>query len=413
MSVSTAKKEFPSEFNIPVLTTRSAAIACARELVPRLSERAIHAEEIRRIPDETISEFRACGLTGILTPKCFGGSQLGISAVVEASVELAKGCVSSGWVFGNMVGHYWLVSLFPLVVQEQVYKRPGALVSTIFRFGGNAPVRVEGGYQIKGGEGKWASGVDHAEWIVLGVTPEGGEPVYMLVPREDFSIVDDWHTSGMRGTGSKSIHVADAFIPNARVVRLADVAAGTTPGGTELGIPLFRLPMSITLPLSLVGAPIGGALSAINAFIKNNQPRLAGLTEPELSAQSATFARVGEANAMVEAAFSLIMRDAEGVDAMSGVSDISPRYMFQASRDLAYAAQTSRRAINSLIEASGGSTIYNTSEIQRIWRDVNGVCGHVGFNWDATMTNAGRFDLGLPMSTFNRFSKPRVEPVAS
>ena len=62
-------------------------------------------------------------------------------------------------------------------------------------------------------------------------------------------------------------------------------------------------------------------------------------------------------------------------------------------------------AYNSLIEASGGSTIYNTSEIQRIWRDINGVCGHVGFNWDSTMTSAGRFELGLTASSFNRFTK--------
>jgi alkylation response protein AidB-like acyl-CoA dehydrogenase len=163
--------------------------------------------------------------------------------------------------------------------------------------------------------------------------------------------------------------------------------------------------MSIALPLSLVGAPVGAALGAIHVFSKSNHARLSALVEPELSAQSATFARVGEAAAMVDAAFALILRDAERVDAMQGVGDVSARYRFQAPRDLAYVAQTCRRAVNSLIEASGGSTIYNTSEIQRIWRDINGVCGHVGFNWDATMTGAGRFELGLPATTFNRFSK--------
>jgi alkylation response protein AidB-like acyl-CoA dehydrogenase len=389
----------------PVLADRADVVARARELAPRLRHRAPGAEEMRRVPDETIAELRAAGLFGVLTPARFGGSELGIAALVEATAELAKGCVSSGWVYGNLVGHYWLLSQFPVVAQETVYAKPGSLVSTIFRFGGPAPVPVEGGYRIKGGEGKWASGIDHAEWVIVGTTPTGEEPSFMLVPRKDFAIVDDWHTSGMRGTGSKSVHVADAFIPHSHVIRLAEVVAGNSPGGLELGIPLYRLPMYAVMPLSLVGAPVGAALAAIQVFGNSNSARLLALSEPELSAQSATFARVGEAAASIEAAFALILRDAQYVDGITSMADLTARYRVQAPRDLAYAAQTCRRAVNSLIEASGGSTIYNTSEIQRIWRDINGVCGHVGFNWDATMTGAGRFELGVPPSSFNRFAK--------
>ena len=29
----------------------------------------------------------------------------------------------------------------------------------------------------------------------------------MLIPREDFQIVDDWYTVGLKGTGSKTIVV--------------------------------------------------------------------------------------------------------------------------------------------------------------------------------------------------------------
>lgn len=405
MPTSVAAKSPIGSTGLPVLTSRSDAIACARDLVPRLRERAATAEELRRTPDETIAELRAAGLLGVLTPKRYGGSELGLATLIEITVELAQGCVSSGWVYGNLMGHNWLVAQFALAAQEAVFATPGALVSTIFRFGGPAPVRVEGGYRITSGEGKWASGVDHAAWIILGTTPAAEEPSYMLVPRKDFAIIDDWHTSGMRGTGSKSVHVADAFVPDSHVIRLADVAAGATPGGLALDIPLYRLPMYVALPLSLVGAPVGAALGAIQVFGKTNNAKLMALSEPELSAQSATFARVGEAAAMVDAAFALILRDAERVDAMQGAADVTPRYRLQAPRDLAYVAQTCRRAVNSLIEASGGSTIYNTSEIQRIWRDINGVCGHVGFNWDATMTGAGRFELGIPPSTFNRFAK--------
>jgi 3-hydroxy-9,10-secoandrosta-1,3,5(10)-triene-9,17-dione monooxygenase len=398
-------KDPPTSAALAPLTSRAEAVAAARALVPRLRERAAYTEEIRRVPEETIAELHAAGLFRVLTPKRFGGSELGMATLIEATVELAQGCVSSGWVFGNLVGHYWLLSQFPLAAQEAVHQKSTSLVSTLFRFGGEAPVRVDGGYRIKNGQGKWASGIDHADWVILGVTPAGEAPCFMLVNRQDFDIVDDWHTSGMRGTGSKSVHVADAFIADDRVIRFADVITATSPGGQALDIPLFRLPMNVTLPFSLVGAPVGAAFGALRVYSESNGNRLKTVSEEEQSDQSATFARVGEAGAMIDSVFALVMRDAERIDALNSIADVTLRQRMEVSRDLAFAAQTARRAVNSLIEASGGSTIYNTSEIQRIWRDINGVCGHAAFTWDAAMASSGRFEFGLPPSKFDRRGK--------
>ena len=80
MSANVALKELAPATGFPVFASRGAALACAKEFVPKLRERAARAEEIRRVPEETIAELRACGLLGILTPKRFGGSELGIAA---------------------------------------------------------------------------------------------------------------------------------------------------------------------------------------------------------------------------------------------------------------------------------------------------------------------------------------------
>jgi len=48
-----------------------------------------------------------------------------------------------------------------------------------------------------------------------------GEPPelrWFLVPRRDYTIADDWFTLGMRGSGSKSIVVDEAFVPAHRTV---------------------------------------------------------------------------------------------------------------------------------------------------------------------------------------------------
>ena len=60
--------------------------------------------------------------------------------------------------------------------------------------------------------------------------------------------------------------------------------------------------------------------------------------------------------------------------------------------------QSSRHAVNHLFEAAGGSGIYDNSELQRIWRDVNSAAQHFAFTWDSAMNNYGRVLIGLTPS---------------
>ena len=45
----------------------------ARSLIPRLGERAPAAAAARKLPRETIAEYRAAGILRILQPRRFGG----------------------------------------------------------------------------------------------------------------------------------------------------------------------------------------------------------------------------------------------------------------------------------------------------------------------------------------------------
>src|SRR5579885_2264574 len=47
----------------------------ARALVPRVAARAAAAAKARRLPPETIAEYRAAGILRILQPRRFGGLQ--------------------------------------------------------------------------------------------------------------------------------------------------------------------------------------------------------------------------------------------------------------------------------------------------------------------------------------------------
>jgi alkylation response protein AidB-like acyl-CoA dehydrogenase len=67
----------------------------ARALIPRLAERAPAAATARRLPPETIAEYREALILRILQPKRFGGLQGRFSLFSRIVEEFTFGCASS------------------------------------------------------------------------------------------------------------------------------------------------------------------------------------------------------------------------------------------------------------------------------------------------------------------------------
>lgn len=393
----------PVQSSLPVFINRAAALAKVRELLPRIRARAKRTEADRMVPTETITEIVNSGLCGIVTPKVFGGSELGMSSLVEITTEIASACGSTGWVFGVLTGHSWMLNLFPVEVQKEIYSDPRALSSTVYRLSGQT-TRVDGGYRLMNGEGRFCSGIDHAKWVIVGnaVVTEGAppEPRFFILPRAEVQIVDDWFTAGMRGTGSRSIKIAEAFIPEYRSVSMAELTNGTTAGARFHGSPLYRMPMTGLPPFSIVGGPLGMARGALQTFAEGIKGKLASFSELQLAEQSAMFARVAQASADIDSAYALVMEDLQIIDTAADPGDITATQRVRFQRDVAFAAQKCRYAVTSIFEINGGSGIYDSSDLQRIWRDVNAACSHFAFTWDSAATNYGRALLGLGLNVF-------------
>ena len=382
---------------------RAEALNRVRSLLPRIRARSTRTEADRRVPDETVKELLQQGLFGLVTPRVFGGSELGFGSLVEVTTEIAAACGSTGWVFGVLAGHSWLLNLFPPDAQSEILSDPRALISTVFRLGGTV-TRVDGGYRLVGGEGRFCSGIDFAQWVIVGnsVTLADGstEPQFFVVPRSDVEVIDDWYTAGMRGTGSRSIRIADAFIPEHRSVPLKDMVSGNGAGAQFHSSPLYRMPFQIVAPFSIIGAPMGMARGAIQLFVDGLKSRLVSMSALEAAEQSPTLVRIGEAMADIDAAYALVMEDAGRIDRARDPSEVPALDRARVARDWAYAAQKARYAVSAIFEVAGGSGIYNSSELQRMWRDVNSAAQHVAFGWDGAMANFGRASVGVEPISF-------------
>jgi len=288
--------------------------------------------------------------------------------------------------------------------QAEILENRHALVATVFRFGGTVE-RVAGGYRLRGGEGRFCSGIDHAAWVIVGsqVVSESEPPVptFFVIPRAAITeIVDDWFVAGLRGTGSKTIKVAEAFIPGHRAVAVQDMASGTSPGARFHRSALYQLSWRDIAPFSLIGVPLGIGRAAIAAFAESLRKSMTSFVPEQIAEQSATFARLGIAAADIDAAYALTIENAARIDAASSRADLTALERARTPRDWAYAAQRSRQAVTSLFEAAGGSATYDPSELQRIWRDANAAGQHAAFTWDSAMAGFGRALVGVPPAKF-------------
>lgn len=80
--------------------------------VGRLADRAREAEELRRLPEATVADLTASGLTELLVPKRFGGQEADFPAILDPVRRMAHGCTSSAWTIGFYTLHYWMLALF-------------------------------------------------------------------------------------------------------------------------------------------------------------------------------------------------------------------------------------------------------------------------------------------------------------
>ena len=349
----------------------------ATAIVPVLRERAAKAENLRRMPDESIADLIDSKLLRICQPARFGGSELDWVAVCEVSLALARGDCSQAWVANVYAEHAYLIALFGDEAQHEVWD-PGAdtLVAASIVPHQNPIQGVSGGWRLSG---RWsfASGLHHASWVVVANVIEGAagkaDHLNFLIPAPDYAIDDDWYTMGMAGTGSATIVLDGIFVPNHRTVANSDIVAGCAPGTALNNTPLYRMPFLGFAQLALCSVPVGTALGMVEDFAANIGAGPGGEIVNE---------RLSEAAAETRAATLLLLDSARrNMERLTAGTALGEADAALTLRDSAYAMILAKRAASRLFESSGGRGQYLSAPIQRAFRDVQTCASHGSLNW--------------------------------
>jgi len=379
-------------------------IARATEVAPFVRAQAAQTENNRQVSSEVMARLREAGLFRTMKPAIYGGYEYGFDALVRVAAPIGAACGSTGWVFSLGIVHQWLAAMFSKQAQDEFWSDPDALL-----FGSYPPVGkvevVDGGYRLSG-NWSFTSGCDHATWLVNGgMIPPATEgapptPAFFLLPRADVRIEDNWFTMGLAGTGSKNAVAENIFVPAHRVVPVADLCAGTAPGGKVHDNPLYRHSMMSALPFTLVAPVLGMAEGALADFVDMAKVRTTRGAVTGGNNRMAEFAtiqsRVAEATGSIEAARLTILDALDKAMAAAAAGDQANTDMRVRSRlAQAFSVRLLIRAVDAMFEASGGQGIFSAKPIQRAWRDAHAAAVHVSMNWDAVSTMYGQHALGL------------------
>ena len=115
------------------------------------------------------------GLFRAFTPVQYGGLEMDPASFFEGIMRIAEADSAAAWIAGQLNVHSFEIALMDERMQEEFWgESPDTRASSSY-----APVGkfepVEGGYRLNG-TWTFSSGVDHAQWVILG----GGDRTFVV-----------------------------------------------------------------------------------------------------------------------------------------------------------------------------------------------------------------------------------------
>ena len=363
------------------------ASALAREV-------AAITERERALPPTLVDALRETGLTRGCAPSTLGALEASPATILRGAERIAQGDASAGWCVSIAATSSLLSAYLPEEGATEIFGDPRTVAAGVWAPRGKAAV-VEGGLRVSG---RWSfcSGISHSQWLFAGcvldepATDQEG-PVLRVaaLPKAKLQILDTWHTSGLRGTGSHDAVADDLLVPERHVLSLVD-------SGPRIDAPLYRFPIFGFFALSIAAAALGNARGAIGELTELAAGKTGQGSSRVLAERPATQAAVGEAEAALRAARAFFYEAIE--EAWAAAQEGTP---VEASLRLGlrlaatHAVRTSADVARSMYDLGGGTAIYEDSPLQRRFRDAYAATAHFQVNpaiWELT----GRLLLGVP-----------------
>jgi alkylation response protein AidB-like acyl-CoA dehydrogenase len=376
-------------------------IEAAKGLAPAIEDARDAFDRERQLPQSLAAAMHEIGLFSLWLPAKFDGPELSLidtARVIEITSQM-DGAV--GWCASIGTTYSRFAAFLPNATAHKIFVEDRAILSGSLVPNGKATA-VPGGYRVTG---RWAygSGIQHSRWtlgsctVLDNGTPrlnEDGTPETRTTffPTESVEVIDTWDVGGLRGTGSHDFRINDLFVPHECTVK----ELGSTP--TCSG-PFYLIPPHSAYPIAIAAVPLGIAHAALDRFVK-----LASMKTPlggtaVLREKPTVQSAIGRAEAALRSARAFLFEVAEEIwQVVEARESIALHHRALIRLACAQAAAAAKDAVQIVYDGGGGTSVYESSGLQRCFRDTYAAVQHVQVH-TTNFELGGRVMLGLEPGT--------------
>ncbi len=338
-------------------------------LGPEFRKRSAEHDQAGTFVSRNYDELREHRFFAALVPKELGGGGVPHAEMCEILRTIAQYCSSTALALSMhqhlLAGTIWRYKkgLGGEPLLKKVATDQPVLVSTGAKdwLESNGEMqRVEGGYRMTGT--KVFASQSKGGGILITSGPfndpsEGWQVLHFPVPfsSEGVSVLDDWDTLGMRGTGSNTVKLENVFVPEASIVL-------RRPRGQFH--PFFNVITMVALPL-VMSAYLGVTQRATEIALTYARKRRGSPHLPYL---------VGEMNNL------LVSAEVQWADMVrfSNEYDFEPvnRNGHEMVTRKTNVANACMQTVSKTLEVVGGQAYYRSLGLEQLFRDVQGARYH-------------------------------------
>lgn len=327
-------------------------------MAPLVREFAGQADRECRAAPEVVAAASERGLFRLMMPESMGGGGLARDEIPAILESMARIDGSAGWMLA--IGQTRMNGQLAREEYEELFRDPDARIAGSLNPFRVKAVPVEGGFLFSG-IAPYVSGCTYSAWLsTLAVWVDGDQRkgVTGILPMDQCRVLDTWNVVGLRGTGSHDVQFEDVFVPHRRIAA----------GGDALG----------DLADSLTPVALGVARHALDTFEELAQAKVPTTTRNTLRERPMAQAQYGEALGSFQAARAVYLQSVASARSIREAG-IPPALEQKAEMRLAAvtAAQLAAKAVDLVFDAAGLTGPSTTCDIERCWRDIHTMRGHV------------------------------------
>jgi alkylation response protein AidB-like acyl-CoA dehydrogenase len=366
------------------------------ELARAADERAGEIEQLRRLPPDLSAAMAESGLGRAWAPARYGGLELTVQELLDTIERLAYHDGSTAWCGMIAATTSILGGYLPERWAAEIYGRPDVVSG-----GHAAPLgqaRATEGGLIVSGHWQWGSGTFQCTHIGGGTLlvdadgrptarPDGLRAPFVLFEREQVELLDTWYAMGLRGSGSTDYVVHEAFVPEGRWAEIVNQDA-------VVDAPLYRFPFFGALALGVCSVSLGLARRAIDELTALAVDKRYALSSRPMASRAPVQADVARAEAAYRSARALLRETVGSAwSAAPAGHSLGPDHRRLLRLAATNAATESAAVVETLFRTAGGTAVYESSALQRVFRDVN-VANQHAMVAPRTYELVGRMALG-------------------